>query len=160
MCLVAICRKAAVLRLLVASLALVALAGGCGGGEDDEDAPSTETDVSVAVDISSGDPVSGKRLFAEQGCIHCHTLAAAGSIRNVGPNLDEVAKLYPPEFVLESIVDPAAYVEKGSGGTIGGTKEYNTTMPPFGPNAPNAENLMTEEELADLVAFVVSGEGP
>ena len=144
-------------RLVVASLALFAVLSGCGGGGGDQSALSTEKSAAVTVDLSSGDPMSGKRLFAEQGCIHCHTLAAAGSIRNVGPNLDEVARRYPPEFILESIMDPAAYIEKGSGGTIGGSEEYRTPMPPSGPNAPNAENLMTEQELADVVAFIESG---
>jgi len=145
-------------RLVVASLALVVLVIGC-GGEGEQSPPSAETSATVSVDLSSGDPVSGNRLFAEQGCIHCHTLAAAGSIRNVGPNLDEVAKRYPPEFILESIMDPAAYIEKGSGGTIGGSEEYRTPMPPSGPNAPNAENMMTEQELADVVAFIESSGG-
>ena len=87
--------------------------------------------------------------------MHCHTLAAAGS----GPNLDGVAKRYPAEFVLESITNPSAYIEKGSGGTIGGSEEYRTPMPPSGPSAPDAENLMTEQELADLVAFIESSGG-
>ena len=32
---------------------------------------------------------AGERIFAEYGCGNCHTLAAAGSNGNVGPNLDE-----------------------------------------------------------------------
>jgi mono/diheme cytochrome c family protein len=31
----------------------------------------------------------GKALFASQGCGSCHTLGAAGSSGNVGPNLDD-----------------------------------------------------------------------
>jgi mono/diheme cytochrome c family protein len=134
-----------VVRLVVAT-GLVAVAAGCGGDG--------------SIDLASGDPEAGKQVFAMQGCVHCHTFAAAGSIRNAGPNLDEVADRYPAEFILESIMDPGAYIEKGSGGTIGGTKEYRVPMPPSGPNAPNAENVITEQELADLVAFIDSGGGP
>lgn len=137
------------LRLLLATIGLVVVVAGCGGEGG-----------GPAVDLSSGDPISGKRLFAEQGCVHCHTFAAAGSIRNGGPNLDEVAKRYAAEFILESITDPSAYIEKGSGGSIGGSEEYRGSMPPSGPNAPNAENLMTEQELADIVAFIESSGGP
>lgn len=137
------------MRLLLATIGLVVVVAGC-GGEGGE----------PAVDLTSGDPISGKRLFAEQGCVHCHTFAAAGSIRNAGPNLDEVAKRYPAEFILESITDPSAYVEKGSGGGIGGSEEYGVSMPPFGPDAPNAENLITEQELADVVAFIESSGEP
>jgi mono/diheme cytochrome c family protein len=131
-----------VLRLIVA-IALAAIAAGCGGDGE--------------VDLASGDLNAGKQIFATQGCVHCHTLAAAGSIRNVGPNLDEVADRYPAEFILESITNPSAYIEKGSGGTLGGTKEYRVPMPPSGPDAPNAENVISEQELTDLVAFIESG---
>ena len=143
------------LRLLLASIGLAAVLTGCGGGGGEQSAPSTDT--TVTVDLSSGDPKAGKQVFTTQGCVHCHTFAAAGSIRNAGPNLDEVAKRYPAEFILESITNPSAYIEKGSGGTIGGSEEYRVPMPPSGPNAPNAENLITEKELADLVAFIESG---
>lgn len=146
-------------RLTVVWVWLVVMTTGCGGGGAEQSPPSTETRATVTVDLSSGDPTSGKRLFAEQGCANCHTLAAAGSIRNVGPNLDEVAKRYPAEFILESITNPSAYIEKGSGGTIGGSEAYRIEMPPSGPNAENAENLMTERELADLIAFIESSGG-
>ena len=145
------------LRLLLASIGLAAVLTGCGGGGGEQSPPSTET--TVTVDLASGDPKAGKQVFTTQGCVHCHTFAAAGSIRNAGPNLDEVAKRYPAEFILESITNPSAYIEKGSGGTIGGSEEYRVPMPPSGPNAPNAENLITEKELADLVAFIESGGG-
>ncbi len=36
-----------------------------------------------------GGPTDGKAIFASAGCSGCHTLAAAGSTGNVGPNLDE-----------------------------------------------------------------------
>ena len=36
-----------------------------------------------------GGGADGKSIFASAGCAGCHTLAAAGSTGNVGPNLDE-----------------------------------------------------------------------
>jgi len=36
-----------------------------------------------------GGAADGKSIFASAGCAGCHTLAAAGSTGNVGPNLDE-----------------------------------------------------------------------
>ena len=36
-----------------------------------------------------GGVADGKSIFASAGCAGCHTLAAAGSTGNVGPNLDE-----------------------------------------------------------------------
>jgi mono/diheme cytochrome c family protein len=38
--------------------------------------------------------VSGKQIFVSSGCAGCHTLAAAGSHGNVGPNLDQLKPSY------------------------------------------------------------------
>lgn len=152
------------MRQLLAAIGLLVVVPGCGGGGSEgggseQTAVPTETNAPVVVDLDSGDPMSGTQLFAEQGCASCHTLAKAGSVRNVGPNLDEVARRYSAKFILQSITDPSAYIEKGSGGTIGGNEKYRVPMPPSGPNALNAENVMTEQELADVVAFIESGGG-
>ncbi len=37
-----------------------------------------------------GDPVAGKAVFMSSACGSCHTLAAAGTGGNVGPNLDQL----------------------------------------------------------------------
>ena len=39
---------------------------------------------------ASGDPVAGKAVFSNAGCSGCHTLKAAGSTGNIGPNLDQL----------------------------------------------------------------------
>jgi cytochrome c553 len=39
---------------------------------------------------ATGDPAAGKQVFASAGCGGCHTLKAAGSSGNVGPNLDQL----------------------------------------------------------------------
>jgi cytochrome c6 len=39
---------------------------------------------------AQGDPAAGKKVFASAGCGGCHTLKAAGSSGNVGPNLDQL----------------------------------------------------------------------
>jgi cytochrome c551/c552 len=143
-------------RHLLAAIGLLVLVPACGGGGSEQVAQPTETSASVVVDLTSGDPAAGKPLFTEQGCANCHTFVAAGSTRSVGPDLDEVAKRYPATFILKSIIDPSAYIETGSEGTIGGSERYRVPMPPSGPNAPNGENVMTEQELADVVAFIES----
>ena len=50
---------------------------------------------------AQGDPVAGKKVFASAGCGGCHTLKAAGSSGNVGPNLDQ---LKPAEAIVEKQV--------------------------------------------------------
>jgi cytochrome c oxidase subunit 2 len=54
----------------------------------------------------------GAKLFADNGCGSCHTLAAANATGTVGPNL---GKLNNPTaaFIKQSIEDPNAKVEKG-----------------------------------------------
>jgi mono/diheme cytochrome c family protein len=63
-------RRLAVLLLALAALGFV----GCGG--DDE-----------VTGMEGGNTGNGKELFI-QNCASCHTLADAGTVANVGPNLD------------------------------------------------------------------------
>lgn len=55
----------------------------------------------------------GAQLFSDSGCTGCHTLAAAGSTAQVGPNLDDVLADQDENFIRTSIIDPSAFVEKG-----------------------------------------------
>jgi cytochrome c oxidase subunit 2 len=61
----------------------------------------------------------GNRVFVNNGCGGCHTLADAGTKATVGPDLDNLPALarrarQPLEaFTRESIVRPDAYVEAG-----------------------------------------------
>jgi mono/diheme cytochrome c family protein len=53
------------------------------------DASGNPIDPSDPPTSGPGDSTDGKALFASLGCTGCHTLAAAGSTGNVGPNLDQ-----------------------------------------------------------------------
>ena len=77
-----------------------------------------------------GDPVAGKAVFAANGCGSCHTLAAAGTNGNVGPNLDQAK---PSQSKVRQ------YVQNGS--TSGGI-----SMPAFAS--------MSQTDLNDVAAFV------
>ncbi|MFP5361781.1 MAG: c-type cytochrome [Thermoleophilia bacterium] len=79
---------------------------------------------------ADGDPVAGKRLFAEHGCDGCHTFKAAGSTATVGPDLDEAGA--KPSRVLAQLRKP--------GGIM-----------------PSFADKLSEEEKADLAAFVGAG---
>ena len=57
-------------KTALALLASTVLVAGCGGGK-------------------SATNASGAKVFASAGCGGCHTLEAAGSSGNVGPNLDD-----------------------------------------------------------------------
>jgi mono/diheme cytochrome c family protein len=96
-------------------VALVAAAlAGCGGGGDDSGdggpgttsgaAPATQSARTTAPAKQGPD---GAEVFASAGCGNCHTLAAANSSGNVGPNLDD---LQPDVATVQS------QVENGGGG--------------------------------------------
>ncbi len=141
--------------LAVTALALLAPAcGGGGGGDDGGNAAGGGSDEEFTI---PGDADNGKALFAKSGCGGCHTFAAAGSTAKVGPNLDDAVAKYKddPDFIRESIIAPGAYVEKGSGGSIGGNREYTAEMPSFGPRALDQKNVISDQAVNDIVVFLV-----
>jgi cytochrome c2 len=79
-----------------------------------------------------GDAAAGKAVFSSAGCGGCHTLMAAGSNGNVGPNLDQ---LKPAADVVQK------QVENGGGG-----------MPAF-------KGKLSDKQIADVAAFVAQNAG-
>ena len=79
------------------------------------------------VDPSQGDASNGAKVFASAGCGGCHTLEAAGSSGNVGPNLDDAKP------------DAALVVERVTNG--------QGVMPSF-------SDSLSEQEIADVAAYV------
>jgi mono/diheme cytochrome c family protein len=129
---------ARVAATLVSLAALVFV--GCGGSE--ETTPSPETVIgSVPTETGGGgggggdvegDPAAGKDVYASAGCGSCHVLADAGSTGTIGPSLDD------------SSIDFAGAVEQVTNGGGG--------MPPF-------SGELSEEEIANVAAYVVTARG-
>ena len=94
-----------------------------------------------AVDEPSQEAQQGESIFAEQGCSGCHSLAAAGSTADIGPNLDEVLPKRSPADIENSIVDPGAELSPGFGDSIMPTS--------FGDS-------LDQQQLKALVAYLVS----
>ena len=118
---------------LVAAIAASVVLQGCGdsGGSAHE---QTET-----APERGGDPASGRLVFLEAGCGRCHTLAAAGTSGTIGPNLDE--HLMGGEHGGDLLEDIERQVRRGGRG-----------MPAF-------EGRLSEQEIADVVAFVAAQVG-
>jgi mono/diheme cytochrome c family protein len=86
-----------------------------------------------------GDPSAGRQVFTSAGCTSCHTLSAAGSTAQTGPNLDEVLQGKDAAFIRESIVNPDAEVAEG----------FSQDLMP-----ENYGEQLSDEDLANLVAFL------
>lgn len=91
--------------------------------------------------IAPGGP--GGQVYAQNGCGSCHTMDAAGSGGNVGPNLDENIPGQRPAQVEESIVQPDVELVEGFQDLMPDT--YEQSIPP--------------EDLDLLVEFLVNCSG-
>ena len=76
---------------------------------------------------TNADAAAGAKVFASAGCGSCHTLAAAKSSGQVGPNLDDAQPGY--DLVVDKVTN-------GGGG-----------MPAFG-------GQLSEQQIRDVAAFV------
>jgi mono/diheme cytochrome c family protein len=123
-------------RLVAPLLLAVALtAAGCGTGGP----------------VKTGDVTKGKALFLGKGqCAGCHALAAAGSVSNVGPNLDDAfaaartpknSKLGQDMYFSESTIRNLVL------------DQIRVAAPPM------PRNLVTGQDAADVAAFVASVAG-
>jgi mono/diheme cytochrome c family protein len=120
---------------LTAFLALSMGVAGCGGGEEVGAFPETQegtlpqetTAEEEPASTVQGDASAGAQVFSTAGCGGCHTLSAAGSSGNVGPNLDDAK----PEKPL--IIDRVTH---GQG-----------AMPSFG-------DQLSEKQIADVAEYV------
>jgi mono/diheme cytochrome c family protein len=129
-------RRAATLLALLALIALPIVVAGCGGGEVVTATPETvEGTVPAATTAEEGpastlegDASNGEKIFASAGCGGCHTLEAAGSSGNVGPNLDDAK----PDLALA-----INRVTNGAG-----------AMPSF-------KGQLSDQEIADVAQYVV-----
>ena len=60
----------------------------------------------VAEVAAQGDPARGERIFRrpDLNCMSCHSLTKAGG--DVGPDLSSVGQTSPPDYIINSILDP------------------------------------------------------
>jgi mono/diheme cytochrome c family protein len=95
----------------------------------------------------------GGQVFANYGCAACHTMAAAESTGNVGPNLDDDLPGQSAEEIRTSIVDPDAEIVQGfSAGIM--PNDYEATIP-----APELDLLVKFLETCSGAVTVPEGGG-
>jgi mono/diheme cytochrome c family protein len=113
-------------------LGAVLLFGESAHGKEGTESPQEEAAGAGGGTSAEGDLAAGKEVFDSAGCASCHTLSQAGATGTVGPNLNDAT------INLEGAI---AQITDGGGG-----------MPPFG-------SQLSQEQIRDVAAFVVSSEG-
>jgi cytochrome c oxidase subunit 2 len=139
------------MRRLAPVFGVTLLLAGCGGAKTVS--PTAQTVIgkppatTTAATGPAGNATAGAALFKSKGCDGCHTFTPAGSSATTGPDLDKLAQLAQKAnqgseaaFTHESIVNPSAYIESG----------YQNIMPNFG-------QLLSQQQIADLVAYLTKG---
>ncbi len=96
----------------------------------------------------TADLANGQKLFTGAAtCSACHTLAAAGSIGTIGPNLDDAFRASRQEGFSQSTIENVVLdqIRLGSGAVTGGT--------------PMPANLVHGQDALDVAAYVASVAG-
>jgi mono/diheme cytochrome c family protein len=98
-----------------------------------EDAEAVSAYVGKVAGVEGIEPPAapggeGGQVFANNGCGSCHTLEAAGSGGNAGPNLDESLPGQDPKQIEESIVAPEAEIVAGFENIM--PADYESVIPP------------------------------
>jgi putative heme-binding domain-containing protein len=78
-------------------------------------------DVMLAMAKIEGDAVKGKALFAQQGCVACHSLEKGGAMK--GPFMGQIGSIMNREQIAESILKPNASISQGFASVQLTTKE-------------------------------------
>jgi mono/diheme cytochrome c family protein len=123
-----------------AAVIVLALVEGCGGSGSDTVEQTRATGAPEAANPEqplSPAEVHGRDLFV-QHCGSCHTFAAAGTVGQIGPNLENVA--VDEADVLHAIRTGGGPHSHGAGGKTG--------------NMPR--NLVTGRDAQDVAAFVAA----
>src|SRR5438309_8522543 len=82
--------------------------------------------------------VAGAKLFAQSGCLNCHTYLGQGAGQLGAPNLSAIGKTNPADFFVRYITNPAAF-----GNTVMGSYSY-----------------LGQQNLQRLGAFLAASKGP
>lgn len=76
--------------------------------------PPSQDEVAQIVTkvLAHGDPERGEKIFrrADVSCMKCHAVAGAGG--SVGPDLSPVGSISPPDYIVNSILNPNLAVKE------------------------------------------------
>lgn len=89
---------------------------------------SSIEDIMLALAKLKGDPIKGKALFAQQGCIACHTIKKTDKPK--GPFMGQIGAIMTRQQIAESILKPSASISQGFA-TVTVTAKGNKTYMGF-----------------------------
>jgi cytochrome c1 len=100
--------------------------------------------------LPKGDARKGRAVFVKFECYACHEVkgqkfAGAKAHGSIGPELSKMAGHHEAEFFAEAILNPNAVIDAAQYRAPDGTSRM-----------PSYNDLMTVQELVDLVAFLKS----
>ncbi|TFF39730.1 DUF7133 domain-containing protein [Mucilaginibacter psychrotolerans] len=72
---------------------------------------SSIEDIMLALAKLKGDPAKGKALFAQQGCIACHSIKKGEKPK--GPFMGQIGSIMTRQQIAESILKPSASISQG-----------------------------------------------
>ena len=120
--------------------------------------PNTPTPDEVTISTLDGDASRGAQLYARSACIGCHTVQGV-SPGIVGPNLTHVgsrttigAGMYPNDMRHLALWIKNAPAMKPM--MIGQPRSIG--MPPMGAGIPNSMGNFTDQQIADIAAYLLS----
>ena len=106
---------------------------------------SSIEDVLLAINKLQGNPVKGRTIFNNQGCIACHSLSKTEKMK--GPFMGQIGSIMNREQIAESILKPNASISQGFASVMITAKGDKTYM-----------GFITEETAAKVVVRNIAGE--
>ncbi|MEQ6121726.1 c-type cytochrome [Reichenbachiella sp. MALMAid0571] len=82
---------------------------------------SSIEDIMLAMGKLKGDPVLGKKLFTQQGCVACHNLKKGEVMK--GPFMGQIGSIMNRDQIAESILKPNASISQGFSSVLITTKD-------------------------------------
>ena len=132
---------------------------------------TAEVNGMVAAVQKGADPVEGELVYRKNGCALCHAIGGAGG--KLGPDLSSLGASAPLDYIVESVLNPAAKVKEGyhgfaftmkDGSVFNGIPARETTTDIIIRPGPGVElpvskaNLVKRENIGSLMpAGLVDG---
>jgi cytochrome c553 len=133
------------MRLVLAALVVLVMGGaiaGVGMGEAPAERQAAPAHTEAAQRRIAARALEGRRIFTDEGCDRCHSLAAIAAEGKLGPRLDTLDD--DAEDIAESIADPRDEIEDG----------YPEKLMPT-----DYAQRMSDAQLRALAAFIAAASG-